>query len=337
MMSEKIETIIVAVSGGVDSVALLDMLVNGKLQMVDGKWKDEKPNCQLPNTNYQFIVVHFDHGIREDSADDAVFVENLAKKYGLQFELGHGKLGADSSEAEAREVRYNFLRQCCTKHKASSIMTAHHQDDLIETAIINLLRGTGWRGLAPMVQIPNYKFQTINNHQPPTTKYQILRPLLSATKQELIDYAKKYKLAWREDCTNSNQDFLRNHVRLTLLPAALKADPSFSKKILKLIESTGSLKLQITDEMSELISSYQLPTTNYQIPRYQLIMWPSLVAREAIYTVLVLLDPDWHPDRVQIERVLHFVKTAKPGKQMQVSGQLLVEVNLESASFQFTP
>lgn len=337
-MSEEIDKIIVAVSGGVDSVVLLDMLVH---QILDLRSKnlDEASNSKTQDLppRISFVVAHFDHGIRKDSGEDAKFVEGLAKKYGLQFEFGHGKLGADTSEAEAREMRYDFLRQCCKKYKALGIVTAHHQDDLIETAIINLLRGTGWRGLAPMEQAPESKFQIANDYQLQNTKCRVLRPLLGTTKQELVNYANKHKLTWREDSTNSNQDFLRNYVRLTLLQAALKADPSFNEKILTLIEKTRKIRLQITDEISELISTYQLPTNNYQISRYQLIMWPDLVANEVIYSVLVSLDSDWHPQRVQVERVLHFVKTAKSGKQLQVSKHLLVEAKQDSVSFQFIP
>ncbi len=337
-MSEEIDKIIVAVSGGVDSVVLLDMLVH---RILDLRLKnlDEVSNSKIQDlpSKISFVVAHFDHGIRNDSGEDAAFVESLAKKYGLQFELGQGNLGADASEAQAREMRYDFLRQCCKKYKALGIVTAHHQDDLIETAIINLIRGTGWRGLAAMAHAPNSKSQIANNYQLPTTKYRVLRPLLGTTKQELVNYANKHKLTWREDSTNSNQDFLRNYVRLTLLPAALKADPEFNNKILSLVESTKMLRVQINNEISDIISNYQLPTTNYQISRYQLIMWPDLVANEVIYSVLVSLDSDWHPQRVQVERVLHFVKTARPGKQLRVSKHLLVEAKQDSVSFQFIP
>jgi len=350
-MSEKIDKFIVAVSGGVDSVVLLDMLANSKLKISNNKSQisnsTQKPISKIDqdidshlrgnDDGVEFVVAHFDHGIRDDSGEDAKFVEGLAKKYGLQFELGHGKLGVDASEADAREMRYNFLRQCCRKYKALAIVTAHHQDDLIETAAINLLRGTGWRGLAPMTQAPNSKSQIANNYQLPITNYLVLRPLLSTNKQELVNYANEHQLAWREDSTNKNKDYLRNYVRLTLLPAALKADRSFNEKILTLIEKTRKMRFQITDGISELISTYQLPDSTYQLPRYQLIMWPGLVANEVIYSVLVSLDPDWHPQKVQVERVFHFVKTAKPGKQLQVSKQLLVEVSQDLASFQFKP
>ena len=119
---------VVAVSGGVDSVVLLDMVA-----------QEVAPQ--------RLIVAHFDHGIRPESADDAAFVKSLAKQYGLTFETKREELGANASEELAREHRYAFLRDVAKRYSAT-IMTAHHADDIIETIAINMTRGTGWRGLA---------------------------------------------------------------------------------------------------------------------------------------------------------------------------------------------
>jgi tRNA(Ile)-lysidine synthase len=118
---------VIAVSGGVDSVALLHALT-------------KRPALDM-------IVAHFDHGIRPESAQDAAFVRTLAESYGLPFVTDRVELGPDASEASARQARYSFLRTLQRQYDATSIITAHHQDDLLETAIINLLRGTGRRGL----------------------------------------------------------------------------------------------------------------------------------------------------------------------------------------------
>lgn len=117
---------VVAVSGGVDSVVLLDLLVKQGLDLV---------------------VAHFDHGIRLDSGLDAMFVAGLARRYDLPFEFKREALGPDASEELARNRRYRFLREVAKKHNAK-LVTAHHADDVIESIAINLTRGTGWRGLA---------------------------------------------------------------------------------------------------------------------------------------------------------------------------------------------
>jgi tRNA(Ile)-lysidine synthase len=115
-------TYIVAVSGGVDSVVLLHLL--------------SKTDCKL-------VVAHFDHGIRHNSHDDAAFVKSLAASYGLAYEEEKANLGPSASEDTARKARYAFLRRVTNTYHAKAIATAHHQDDVIETSIINILRGTG--------------------------------------------------------------------------------------------------------------------------------------------------------------------------------------------------
>lgn len=169
---------IVAVSGGVDSVVLLHMLVH------------ERPNDEL-------IVAHFDHGIRAESAVDTAFVKQLADGYRLPFVSRREELGPNASEELARHRRYGFLRSIAKKHRAK-IMTAHHADDVIETIAINLTRGTGWRGLAVL------------------DSADIERPLLDYKKSDLIDYAKKYHLEWHEDATNQDTKYLRNNLRQKL-------------------------------------------------------------------------------------------------------------------------
>jgi tRNA(Ile)-lysidine synthase len=164
---------VVAVSGGVDSVALLDMLAR--------------------LSDHELIVAHFDHGIRTDSAEDAQFVGELAYKYGLPYETHREELGATASEDLARTRRYEFLRSVANKHGAR-IVTAHHADDAVETVAINLKRGTGWRGLAALDS-------------------DIVRPILHLHKHEIKDYAKRHDLKWREDSTNESDAYLRNRLR----------------------------------------------------------------------------------------------------------------------------
>lgn len=172
---------IVAVSGGVDSVVLLDMLAG-------------QPGLEL-------IVAHFDHGIRGDSADDAQFVGAIARTYGFQFETKREELGTSASEELARERRYEFLRGLAQAHDAK-LVTAHHSDDIIETIGINLSRGTGWRGLAVLDS-------------------DVVRPLLKLSKADILEYARLHQLTWREDSTNASDAYLRNRLRrkMSQLPA----------------------------------------------------------------------------------------------------------------------
>ena len=111
-------TYVVAVSGGVDSMVLLDLLA-------------KQPDIKL-------IVAHYDHGIRSDSKLDRELVASSAKKYKIPFVYESGNLGPGTSENQARIARYNFLRKVQKESKADAIVTAHHQDDALETAILNI-------------------------------------------------------------------------------------------------------------------------------------------------------------------------------------------------------
>lgn len=172
---------VLAVSGGVDSVVLLDVLT-------------QRPNTEL-------IVAHFDHGIREDSTDDRQFVATLSQKYGLPFEFSEGNLGEAASEEQARQARYEFLQQVRKKHNAQAIIIAHHKDDALETMVFNVLRGTKRKGMSSLQSTDG-----------------IVRPLLDYSKQDIRDYATKNSLQWREDSTNKEEIYTRNWIRRKLLP-----------------------------------------------------------------------------------------------------------------------
>jgi len=171
------QKLLVAVSGGVDSVVLLDML-----QQTD---------------KYDLVVAHFDHGIRPDSAADARFVAGLAKLRGLLFVSKREELGVKASEDQARRARYDFLFQEAHRLQAT-IATAHHLDDVVETIAINTIRGTGWRGLAVL------------------DRAGVVRPLLKYSKAEIRSYALEHRLEWVEDSTNASTNYLRNRVRQSI-------------------------------------------------------------------------------------------------------------------------
>lgn len=175
--------IVVAVSGGIDSVVLLDQLVQ--------------------SAEHDLVVAHFDHGMRPDSEADSRFVEALAKMYGLDFVAGRGDLEG-ASEDQARVRRYDFLFEVAKRYQAR-LATAHHLDDLVETVALNIRRGTRWRGLAGM------------------SDKRIWRPLLNRTKSELKDYALERRLEWVEDETNDQDIYSRNRIRRQLASLPLGA------------------------------------------------------------------------------------------------------------------
>ncbi len=263
------EKVIVAVSGGVDSVVLLDMLVS----------KNLSTNCHLLPNSYQLIVAHFDHGIRNNSGDDAIFVAELAKKYKLPFVTKREELGSSASEEKARDQRYAFLRSVAKKHNAK-LVTAHHADDVIESIAINLSRGTGWRGLAVLDS-------------------DVIRPLTDMDKSEILNYAKKHNLKWREDSTNSTDAYLRNRLRSKIS----SLDEDTKSQLLGLWVTQKSTKALIEKECSRLIG--EGPTYSRYFFSHQ---------NDRIGSELIRYIMKWRLTRPQRKKALHAIKTYLPNK-----------------------
>ena len=287
---------VLAVSGGVDSVALLDLVAR------DTKFRNANFNeTRFPD---DFIVAHFDHGIRgAESAADAAFVEELARQYNVKFVKETAKLGKGASEESAREARYKFLGSVCQKNQAQ-LVTAHHQNDLAETILMNLIRGTGWRGLAPMSGL-------VNGHA-------IVRPLLGLTKSQIINYALEHNLRWHEDSTNASLRYFRNRVRLVLQ----SAKPADLSRLYKLYTDQVKLRKQIDEELVRIAELSTHTTSPMTLSLYYLIMLPDNVAIELLKHLtksMLLKDQLW--------QLLLFIKTGASHKSLRyksVSAELSV-------------
>lgn len=262
---------LIAVSGGVDSVVLLEMLAK----------KHEN-----------ILVAHFDHGIREDSKEDAIFVRQLAVKYGVKFFTKREELGANASEEKARRARYKFLRELSEKQNAT-IVTAHHLDDVVETIIINMVRGTGWRGLAVL------------------NAEDIYRPLINFKKQEIINYAKQNNLKWREDSTNSLNVYMRNIVRH-------KIDLSNEQKNELQILHQEQIRLakEIKSEVTSLLKSIK---NDNKISRYFI---NSIDQASAYEIIRELTKGELTPN--QIDSVINAIKTQRNGTIFEASKNIKI-------------
>lgn len=211
---------VVAVSGGVDSMVLLDILA----------MDPRRAAGQL-----QLIVAHYDHGIRPDSGLDRKLVAEAAKRYGLRFVYDEGHLGVGASEAAARKARYGFLNMLRQAAGADAIVTAHHQDDVLETALINLTRGTHRRGLSSLVSTAD-----------------VVRPLLGVPKQELYAYAKENGIAWREDSSNTDTRYLRNRIRHEIVPRMTAAQ---REDLLALLERSRQNNAAVDDLLEHVLEN----------------------------------------------------------------------------------
>lgn len=273
---------IVAVSGGVDSMALLDIL---RLQ-----------------SGLELIVAHYDHGIRPDSAEDRKLVQEAAERYGLPFAYEEGKMGPNASEAEARERRYAFLSKTKQQNAAGAIITAHHRDDMLETAIINMLRGTGRKGLSSL-----------------SSGDDVVRPLLEWTKEDILAYARKHKISWREDTTNADERYMRNYVRRRILPRFSQKD---KQDLFEHINSSKQINKEIDDLLARDIS---LHGGGNALNRPWFIGLTYALSCEVLVAWLRQNGISGF-DRPLIERLVVAAKTKQPGKVADVNARSAIKI-----------
>jgi len=189
---DKGDTLVVACSGGADSVSLLHLL------------NELKKDWRL-----RLVVGHYNHKLRKEADEDHHFVRRLASSYSLPFysESGDVKAFADKNrmnlEEAGRRLRYGFLKKTAEKNGNALIATGHTMTDQAETVLMRVIRGTGSLGLGGIQ---------------PKTEGGIVRPLLLVKRTEVLEYIKKKGLEYRVDKSNFNTDFLRNRIRHRLIP-----------------------------------------------------------------------------------------------------------------------
>ncbi|WP_129125715.1 tRNA lysidine(34) synthetase TilS [Geomonas oryzae] len=218
------ETVVVAVSGGADSVALLDILT------------------RLDTERLKLIVAHLNHCLRgAESNEDERFVADLAARYHIPFlsiRVDVASFAAAeglSLEDAGRQARYAFFREVARRHGATSIALAHHMDDQAETVLIRLLRGSGGAGLSAMSAVGGNMLK---------------RPLLKVTRAELERYLRERDLSWRTDSTNADTAILRNSIRHELIPLLKKYNPKVTERLAataEILASDEELLEQLTD------------------------------------------------------------------------------------------
>lgn len=200
--------IAVALSGGLDSVVLLDTVCKAQTTYQDS-----------PTGIWAF---HIHHGLQKPADDWLIFCEKLAKKYkiGFDFRLLHLAQDTDQGnvEARARAGRYEALAELCVEYGIGDLLLAHHQNDQAETVLLQLLRGAGVAGLSGM---PHERELTHDQ-----SRITLWRPLLNQSRAELEVYAKANKLKWIEDPSNQKTQFRRNAIRKQIIPRLEKIQPA---------------------------------------------------------------------------------------------------------------
>ena len=198
---KKGQPLVLGVSGGADSMALLNVLL-------DLGWK---VHC-----------AHFDHQLRPESGDDARFVRDYCATHAIPFHFGTSNVAAQAAderkgiEETARLARYQFLAEVCRSVKAQALLTAHNADDQAETILMHFLRGSGLQGLTGMRVLGSLPFDQ---------DIPLLRPLLTTPRAEVLAFIEEYAIPFRQDQSNLENKYLRNRLRLELLPELESYNP----------------------------------------------------------------------------------------------------------------
>jgi tRNA(Ile)-lysidine synthase len=297
----KSEHVLVAVSGGVDSMVLLDVL-------------------QRLQTDWPFVlcVVHLDHCLRLESLEDERFVAREAQRRELSFRSLRCDVAAYATERHisieeaGREQRYAFFAEVAAEVEATKVVLGHHMDDQAETVLMRLLRGSAVSGLKGMVPLRD-KFY--------------LRPLLSVRRIDIEAYANERSIAFREDITNKDRRFLRNRVRGELLPLLREYNPH----IVEAIHRTTTV-LRAEDSFVEEMAQNALNASLVECCVDKIVLdAPCLVSyhiallRRVIRTVLQGFSAGKGPyDFARIEQIIDLLKMGDGGPQ-QLGGELRVQ------------
>ena len=285
---------LIGVSGGCDSVALLH-------------W--------LTNLGYKkLIVCHLNHQLRGRSSDaDARFVEKLAKKYQVDFELGAAnvpvlaKKKKMSIETAAREARYSFFAKAAKRHRCRMIFLAHHADDLVETFLLNLIRGAGCTGLVAIRESSTRRIDDV--------ELTIVRPFLPVWRKEIDSYVRKHRLRFREDASNKNLDPLRNRLRHRVIPFLEKVlsrniRPTIWRAAAIAVEEENWIDGQLPDSSAAELSVPQVCALPVALQRRTILKWLrakdiSEVGFDVIERVRSLVDRDAAIAKVNLPRDRH--------------------------------
>ncbi len=237
------DKIVVGVSAGPDSMALIYILEDLRKKI-----------------DFKIIVAHINHNIRRESTEEASFLEDYCNKHNITFEfMKIEKYGDDNFHNEARNIRYNFYKDLIKKYSANYLMTGHHGDDLMETILMRIVRGSslkGYSGFSSYVDMGYYK---------------IVRPLIFVTKEEIENFNKKKNISYRIDKSNYKDQYTRNRYRMNILPFLKSEDKDVHDKFLKFsntlmeydeyIETMmfNCLKLVYKDGIVDILEFIKLP------------------------------------------------------------------------------
>ena len=271
----KDETWFLACSGGADSVCLVHLIAR-----------------LYPKKSGSLHVVHFNHGLRgEESETDAVFVQGLANEYALPLHIGKGENLAGANEATLREARMGYIHRVMELHKANILLQGHHLDDVGETLLMRLCRGTTLSGLAAPRPVQPFYLSEVTH----------VRPFLTIRREAIRNALDLANFPWREDASNHTGQYFRNRIRNQILPQLVEVSPNdpalAMAKTRQILEEDDEALHQWADEAFQKLHGH-FPDT---------LSWPESLPTAVVRRVLYRWLPGGSISSHTMEPIIHAI------------------------------
>lgn len=276
------DIIVIGCSGGPDSMALMYIL-----QQIRKK------------IDIKIICAHINHNVRIESKEEEKFLEKYCLEHDIIFEaMTIEKYGDDNFHNEARRIRYHFYEELINKYQANYLMTAHHGDDLIETILMRIARGSTLKGYAGFEQKTEY-----NN-------YTLVRPLIYVTKEEISNFDKENAIPYVIDKSNFKDKYTRNRYRKEVLPFLKKEDPLIHEKFERFSKTLLEYNDYVNEVLKKVISKVY---KNYEVDIPLLLEYEELIQKKVISYILEEIYPD-DLNQINTNHLLLIMKLIKSKK-----------------------
>ena len=300
------DTVVIAVSGGPDSMSLLHYI-----------------NSLRKEFDLTIVCAHVNHNIRKESASEKEYLENYCNLNGIIFEsMIIEEYGEDNFHNEARSKRYRYFDSIVKKYNSTYLFTAHHADDLIETILMRIARGStihGYAGFSKVVDIGSYR---------------IVRPFIEYTKEELLNYCNKNKIKFATDASNEKDVYTRNRYRKYVLPFLKSEDPNIHEKFMKFSNTLFMYDDYINKQLELVIDDvYKQDTINVdKFMMLDYVLQNKLVNRvlESIYNDDLMLITDVH-----VNLIINLIRSSKPNSYIYLPNNVKAVRSYDIVSFVF--